>query len=171
MPSSRRTPIFEGMAKVSMNNRIHDLILAVRDVAPAGSGGPVRSMADANEPFRELFKSYLRDLAEAKQTAESWWQSVLDIESARIGDRREAEINVKLRRPAGSAAHPRIIHTLRYYWLACSSQNKDLPPRERVAPEAFVLLWLEEAGERDLAEFIASIPYWPLGMDENGNWI
>lgn len=156
---------------MSIDDRTNDLILAVNDLASAGSGGPVQSIANASSEHRALFDVYVRDLHEAKRAADSWWQDILDTETSRIGDRREAEINLRLRRPAGCVVHPRVIHNIRYYWLACSRRNEDFPPQERVAPVAFVLLWLEQSGERDLAEFIATIPYWPIGMDENGNWI
>ena len=83
----------------------------------------------------------------------------------------QAEINVKLRRPAGCVVHPKVIHTIRHFWLACLRTNESLRPQDQVAPEAFLLRWLEQAEEPELTEFVATLPFWPMGMDEQGNWI
>jgi hypothetical protein len=41
----------------------------------------------------------------------------------------------------------------------------------QVAPQAFVMLWLSEVGEQDLADFVATLPFWPVGQDEAGRWV
>lgn len=156
---------------MDLRERIRDLLAAVRDVAAAGSGGSLLTIAGASARHQALLSAYVRDLREAKQTAESWWQDLIDTETSRVGDRREAEINVKLRRPSGCVVHPGVIHIIRYYWIECLRTNQQLSPQDRVAPEALILLWLDQSGKKELAEFIATIPFWPMGMDAKGNWI
>ena len=38
-------------------------------------------------------------------------------------------------------------------------------------PEEFLLRWLVTDRLDELAEFLAGMPYWPIGMDEDGNWV
>jgi hypothetical protein len=156
---------------MTLEERIQDLTAAVRDVLLGGSEGPVRSIAVARAEHRSLFNTYVRELREAKKNAESWWQGLIDSEESRIGNRHEAETNVRLRRPAGYVVHPGVIDTIRRFWLGCLRTNDTLPTQDRVAPETFVLRWLEQEGEHDLADFVSALPYWPMGMDEQGKWI
>lgn len=150
--------------------RIDDLLAAVEDV----QGSEYRAAARWIQPtphHEHLYASYLSDLRAARGIADAWWNRIVDTEVTHIGDRQEAELNVRLRRPVGPVAHPRVILVIRHYWLACMQLNRSLPETERIAPEVLLLLWLERFGESDLAAFLAGLPYWPMGMDEQENWI
>jgi hypothetical protein len=60
---------------------------------------------------------------------------------------------------------------VREYWLKCDDVNQKTRAEERVAPEDFLLRWLADNGRDELAEFLAGMPYWPIGMDEDGRWV
>jgi len=42
---------------------------------------------------------------------------------------------------------------------------------QKVAPEELVLAWLIYANHLELAEFLADLPFWPIGLDQKGNWV
>ena len=149
--------------------RIPDLITAAFDVRPGDP--PVRSMTEATDEHRARFDRYVRELRKVKKIAEQWWNGLLEAETERIGDENHAEINVRIRRPAGPIVNPMAIHAVRSGWLDCQDINDRSPERARVAPAAFVLAWLDEAGRHDLAAFVSALPYWPLGLDDSGRWV
>jgi hypothetical protein len=150
--------------------RAVNLLRAVRDVAPDDHPPSSRARA-APGPHRALFDDYLRDLGEARQHANGWIQSIIDKEEDRTGDRQEAIRIVSERRPVGAVAHGVVIATVRRYWLACDALNREADPPRRVAPEDLVLGWLVEEGHDDLAEFLAGLPYWPIGLDTDDHWV
>jgi hypothetical protein len=117
------------------------------------------------------FERYVRELREAKQAAEGWWAGLIKAEVARIGDEHQAELNVNTRRRRGPVINPHVIHTIRAAWLDCQAINEHSAETLRVAPQAFVLSWLEETGHRELAEFVAGLPFWPMGLDDSGKWV
>lgn len=67
------------------------------------------------------------------------------------------------RRLAGAASHPKVVWIVRSYWLAAARIGE-------VSPEIFLLQWLIDSGETELVRLIACMPYWPIGLDETGNW-
>jgi hypothetical protein len=152
-----------------MASRIDALLAAARDVGPA-ERLPFRPAVESDE-HRARFQQYVRQLRSAKRVADDWWASLIATEAERIGEEEHAAVNVRLRRPPGPVVNPAVIHVIRSAWLDCQSINERSPAEARVAPEAFVLLWLQEAGRKDLADFVAGLPFWPLGLDDNGRWI
>jgi hypothetical protein len=138
-------------------------------VAPQGH--PIARQRAHVGPHGTLFAEYVQELRKAKQGVEDWWQRLIDTEEKRTGDRDQAIVNVQERRPPGPIVHGSIQSVIRKYWLACANLNQKTAPADRVAPEDLLLGWLMEDENKDLAEFLSAIRYWPIGMDQHGNWI
>lgn len=119
----------------------------------------------SSSKHRTLFASYVKELNIIVPKALSWWKDLEDV-AAEEGDKKNAWIT----RPAGPASDPHFVALIRKYWLACHQLNQDLPQNKRVFPEFFLLSWLNEVGYFDSIEIIACMPYWPIGLDESGNW-
>ena len=149
-------------------SRVTWFMQAARDMR-RDSPAEVR-IADASDSHRSLFEEYVADLQYAKKWADSWWASINQTESERNEDSVLLEQLLPKRLPAGAAAHGGNIAVIRKYWLACIAVNQKTSPEE-VMPEQFLLGWLLEKSHTDLAEFVAQLPYWPIGMDENGEWV
>jgi hypothetical protein len=149
-------------------DRAQSLLEAVRDVAPPGHppGG-----AAGSAQHRALFEQYLKKLGRAKRSADQWWLGLIDTEVKHTRNRDRAIANVKERRPIGPVSHPEVTGTVRKFWLACAALNEEVAIAERVAPEDFILGWMLRLGHDDLAKFLSGYPFWPVGMDWDGNWI
>ena len=142
----------------------------MHDVAPP-TAPTVFQYGGGSPEHHARFQRYAAELRDAKRIAEDWWKGLIETETARIGDEAQATINVNLRRRYGPVVDPNVIRTIRSAWLDCQSINESVPVTRRVAPEAFVLLWLDDTGLRDLAGFVATLPFWPMGLDDAGRWI
>jgi hypothetical protein len=143
---------------------------AAAEITPEGAP-PRRRLSEASPLHRQRFDAYVVALRAARREAESWWSGLLEAETERVGDAESARINVELRRRAGPVSNPHVIHVIRAGWLDCQTVNQQLPELMRVAPEAFVLLWLYEAQHRALADLVATLHYWPIGLAEDGTWM
>ena len=148
--------------------KIHNMIAAVRDIAPEDH--PRASKLEMPKKHRALFQEYLADLSEAREVAEGWWGALILAEEERTGDREQAIEIVKRRRPVGASVHGSVIAVIRKYWLACDALNRLGETRDRVAPEEFVLGRLLDGEHDGHAEFLAGIPFWPIGLDREGRW-
>jgi hypothetical protein len=148
-------------------DRAQALMQAARDVSPDEKSGMPSSFS---QPHRLLFDKYLAELRVAKQWAERWWQSLIDVEQHRTRDVERARRNVVIRWPVGRVAHQGVIAVVRRFWLECDALNRKAEGGQRVAPEEFVLGRLIRS-EPSLAEFLSDLPFWPLGMDEHDHWI
>jgi hypothetical protein len=158
------------MASVAQDwrSRVDALLQAGRDIREE----PSRQVAVRLGPAHAaLHTEYVRDLRKAKQWAESWWQSVIKTETTRAENAAAAERQVRARFPGRPVGHGSVIAALRKYWLACDSINETSPPDEWMAAEEFLLGTLVGSPDQDLAEFLADLQYWPIGMDANGRWV
>lgn len=156
-------------AKSDWKERTTQLQQAIQDVAPDGHPrmGSVGSLR-----HRALFRRYLVELSEAKELAEDWWSALIDAEEEdRTGDREQAVKNVELRRPVGPVGHGAVIEVVRRFWLECAALNREVDETDRVAPEEFVLGWLLGPEYQELAKFLSNLPFWPMGLDWEGNWV
>lgn len=148
--------------------RATELQRAIQDVAPTdhprtGSVGSSRHYA--------LFDQYLTELREAKELAEDWWEALIDAEEEdRTGDRDQAIANVEGRRSVGPVAHGAVVEVVRKFWVECAALNRQVGETERVAPEEFVLGWLMNEYQ-EFAAFLSDLPFWPIGLDWEGNWV
>jgi hypothetical protein len=100
-----------------------------------------------------------------------WYQSLIDVEEERVDDHKLAAQAVKERWPVGAVAQGRVIAVIRKYWLECAALNLQLKDSEKLAPEDFVLERLMVKGPEKLARFLSPLPYWPIGLDREGNWV
>jgi hypothetical protein len=73
--------------------------------------------------------------------------------------------------PAGAAFDARVVAVVRKYWLACDVLNQKVAEDVRISPQVFLLEWLLREREQEALEVLAGMPYWPIGMDPNGNWV
>ncbi len=73
-------------------------------------------------------------------------------------------------RPAGPAARPEVVWVVRTYWLECVNINRQLPPNRRVPPETLLIEWLQNGGRSTLVAVLSGMPYWPIGIDQNGEF-
>ncbi len=153
--------------------RAQQLIQMIQDLG-AITEHPVnlfQSISAGSYPHQRLFEDYVKDLRQAKQWTEGWWQALIQTEMLRTPDYDFAIEKVKRRWPLGPTPTKKIITVVRKYWLACDRLNKQVQPHERVSPVTFILQWLMEREHDDLAEFLTGFPYWPVGLDEDGNWV
>ena len=72
---------------------------------------------------------------------------------------------------AGPAACSEIIWTVRKFWLECAKLNANHPTEMRVIPEVFLLQWLADDNQDEWVKVLSGMPYWPIGIDESGNWV
>jgi hypothetical protein len=149
-----------------------DLLQSVGDVAPADHP-PAGGIGAAGAPHQRLFSAYVQKLRAAKKVAEIWWNATVESyrTSGRRGARDEALRTAKEIRPLGARCDSNFIGLLRQYWFECLALNASVDPEQRVAPEYFLLAWLIETGEDELAEFISGLTYWPIGQDKKGRWV
>ena len=143
------------------------LIRAVKDVAPLPPGV---AFSAASKPYVALFEAYLAELRTAKGWAEDWWESLIEAEKDRCGSKKRAVANIKTSWPVGAVAHKGMIGVIRKFWLGCQTLNQKNAESKRVPPEEFIMGWLITQDEA-LAEFLSGLPFWPMGIDEDGKWV
>jgi hypothetical protein len=150
---------------------VYQLLNAPSDVE---GGTPVSdydgSAADAHEDLRKLFSAYRNGYRFFYPHAERWWKGCVAAELTEKRTRYEALQAAFERRLAGPASAPEFVWFIRYFWLRCDGINKKLPLEHRVAPEVVLLKWLVDAGDQDYVTLITCMPYWPMGLDEQGEW-
>lgn len=117
----------------------------------------------------KLFATYVDEFKEVKEATDAWWAGLIAAEQEKTGDSEQALINVKKRWPIGPVAHPWVIAVIRKYFFACQELNES--GAEEVYPHQFVSDWLLEEETEDLADFVSRLTYWPLGLDEDGDFV
>jgi hypothetical protein len=101
------------------------------------------------------------------------WDDEVESTANDSGDRQAALAEQWMAYPAGPAAQPFFVALIRHYWLACDSLNRNVQPSSGVTPETFLLGWLMHLSPRhdEALNVLACMPYWPLGLDQEGNWL
>jgi hypothetical protein len=154
------------ITKTRLKAGINRLLAAPMDLAL--SGAPVWD-ADPKAPgsaqHRALFKLYVKELRKKVPAALRFWE---DLASAAKSD--GDEMAAWRTRPAGPASDPHFVAVIRNYWLRCHALNMEVEAGERIPPEVFLLAWLVAAEHSNFVEVLACMPYWPIGMDEDGAW-
>jgi len=132
---------------------------------------PPMMLSEASEPHRSAFTNYLEEMTEIYDLACKWWEGSLDgiMEEKGISRGRAVKIAIS-QRMAGPAALPDLVWLLRTYWLKCVEINRGVSEALRVPPEVFLLKWLIDRGEAEWVKLLSCMPYWPIGLDENGKW-
>lgn len=117
-----------------------------------------------------IYREYVAILNSSTVNAVTWWNSLVVRANEQIGDvDKSIRLNYELR-PAGPASHPFIVATVREYWLKLTQLPKNDTDDVELFPPTILLNWLIEDGFTDMSDLLTGMPYWPIGLDENGNW-
>ena len=113
----------------------------------------------------ELFADYVRELGDARRIAVNWRRSQIDaaVESGASVDEVEGILTAKYGPPA---AHPRVLGAIIKYFFLCQALNATHQPgvaKSFAEPLVFVHEMLSGKHE-DLWNFLAELPYLPLGL-------
>jgi hypothetical protein len=128
-------------------------------------------LADASEFHRLAHHAYLRDLERALVEAERWWTEQLGHREARGLSAEQAVADCYEAHPVGPVSHPRVLGVIQAYWVLCEEINAILRSTERrIAPEQLLLDWLRDGHRDSWVEVLVAMPYWPIGLDEQGRW-
>ncbi len=149
---------------------IQRLLAQPRDVAPPSDIRVARRHDEASAAHRTLFVEYVKELLDAYNIGTEWWADIISTEEELQGGREKALEKAFNDRIAGAASSPNVVWVVRRYWLKCVTINATVGKETGVAVEIFLLQWLIDAGQPELAKLVACMPYWPIGLDENGNW-
>lgn len=149
------------------------LISAPKDLrfCDYASIGETHGRFEGSPAHRSLFNEYKEILGEVVDVALDWWAETIEARKQLTNDNDEAIRAAWLSRPAGPASFPGIVALIRDYWLACHEINKSVPNEQRVPPEVFLLFWLQEDKKTQEVAVLSCMPYWPIGLDEHGNWV
>jgi len=118
-----------------------------------------------------LFEDYKEEVAFIAAVALEWWEDTVAARKRNAEDERLAVHNAWIDRPAGPASFPGLVAFVRDYWFACDQLNKEVAHNERVAPWTFLLGWLIDQENEKAVSVLACMPYWPVGLDRQGNWV
>jgi hypothetical protein len=116
----------------------------------------------------ELFEEYLKEMRDAQALAEAWWKDLV---------KKAGAAEARRRWPLGPAAHPRVIHLLRKYWFKVEDINRDIEAgkgkkgEDVVYPQHLLADGLLDGKNDDLAQWLNTLTYWPLGLDENDDYV
>jgi hypothetical protein len=130
------------------------------------------STVDQNgtQRHRDLFQGYLSELRPVVEFAVNWWVEAMAYQTEQQGNAERARQSLLEEYPAGPASQGRFVAVVRKYWLACDALNATLPPSAWLDPPKFLLGWPIETGESLAVEVLASQPYWPICLTEDGQW-
>lgn len=158
---------------------IHDLTRGVKRLM--GAPGYLPRTAPANAPtsfasaspeHQALFIAYEQHLQRALVEAERWWSGIIANTSGGLFRRKsKAVANAYQRFFAGPATRPELQWTLHTYWTRCATLNARCAEASQIHPETLLLGWINDGRHPGWVEAITCLPYWPIGMDEGGQWV
>jgi hypothetical protein len=155
----------------NVNKRLYALLNAPKDIdAGTKVSNYARRLADASAEHQKLFSAYRNGYKFFYPHAEKWWRGCIAAQEEFHPTRAEAIDAAYDVRLAGPASVPEYVWFIRYFWLKCDGINKAMPIGDRVAPEQLLLQWLVDAGDTDYVTLVTCMPYWPMGVDEQGEW-
>ncbi|MBP7241251.1 hypothetical protein [Amaricoccus sp.] len=146
------------------------LTMAPKDLRPRkGAISESHALATAPLSYKALFSDYLAEFHPVYDLAAARWNGdVEDLISQGLTFTQAIRTKID-DGVAGPAGHPRVVWLIRKYWLACCTLNRE-GRTESILPETFLLEWLAETREDGFVQLLTAMPYWPIGIDENGNW-
>ena len=124
-------------------------------------------MKALGEGYEELLDHYVKDLRLAKADAAARHEGRMKTWTKRLGS--EARASEKLARNPPLCTGKRVVAVVRKYWLACDALNRR-HPEQAIEPPDFLVSFLRRK-DPSLALFISEMPYWPIGKDNEGNWV
>lgn len=134
------------------------LVLETPDYLPVSRG------------LESLHRAYRTDF-EAWSAAEiDWWRGVVERLMPDSGNVREAAMAAYERWPAGPASREDMVGLFRKYWFACEAASLELPESKRMWPEDFLLGGCSATEDATRYLVVTAMPYWPMGLDSNGQW-
>jgi hypothetical protein len=155
----------------NVDKAIHQLLTAPDDLAGLiPDQGKAVAIAESTAEHQEVYAEYLANFRVAYDVADNWWKGCVQpfIDD---GHSREEAIDMAYdNRLAGPASAPEVVWFFRTYWLEFDEVNRGLAAKDRVPPQVCMLGWLVEEGHQDYIRLLTCMPYWPMGLDENGNW-
>jgi hypothetical protein len=170
--AATRPPV-DGLTAHNVDKGIRRLLLAPRDLPQVWPRPEVPITKSAAAPAHlRMFDAYVRDIKRAVDEAVySWSFRIREMQEERGMNQAQAVDQAYNNFLAGPAGSPYVIWAVRKYWLACEAINKDLPIDRRVPPEVFLMSWLLGHEHQEEVQVLAQLPFWPLGMNGEGNWI
>jgi len=164
------------MAKVIPDNLMQLGIRRLLDnpLTLKGCGAPVWEAGEGiagSDRHRSMFDEYVEEVDYVAAIALEWWNKTLAARSSGATNKRAAFRDAWRSRPAGPASYPGLVALVRDFWLTCHALNQEVDEGERVPPWTFLLAWLRDAGHDEAVRVLACMPYWPIGLDEDGNWV
>ncbi|HEX6708669.1 MAG TPA: hypothetical protein VF169_28285 [Albitalea sp.] len=146
---------------------LHRLLNGPRDVRDSGAVDDDVDFQHAAPEYRDLFEQYSGALVPECARAAAEWDAALSQSM-----QADAE-TMWFQSPAGPATKPSLVALLRDYWLACAGLPARNPSLRPLAPEVFMLKWVVErfGADHECVQVLACMPYWPIGMDEQGHWV
>jgi hypothetical protein len=152
---------------------IQRLLTAPLDLLPCGA--PVWRSGHGfrvSQSHRAMFLRYRGEVDLVTGVALRWWEETLEARKELGPNERQAIREAWIARPAGPASFPGLVSLVRDFWLSCHALNTQCDVEDRVPPEVFLLQWLIEDGDYQQAvNVLACMPYWPIGLDRDGNWV
>lgn len=159
------------MIPYDVERGVRRLLTAPRDLPESISWQePAIKKEQASNQHQQLFDEYVKSLNIAVKAAIEWWEGMIKARVVRGVVQEEAMNEVYMARLAGPAAKPEVVYVIRKYWLNCITINAELHDMQPVPPEVFLLSWLIDENQEILVQILAGMPYWPIGLDCDGNW-
>lgn len=126
--------------------------------------------ANASASVAALYQAYLDDVLPVAKKAQHEWKHFVDASTKIHGSHSEGMRVSLVARLSGMSANEDFVSCIRRHWFAVTQNNLTLPLEERVAPEDVLLLWPYEDELEDIFQVVVTMAYWPLGLDDDGNW-
>jgi hypothetical protein len=121
--------------------------------------------------YRLLFETYERQIGAAADEAQKWWESTIDARVDANCDLEAAASEAWYSRPAGPASYPGLVRVIRSNWLTCANLNRRTGPDQGVPPEILLLGWLDDGKHAKEVKVLSCMPYWPIGLTRDGQWL
>jgi hypothetical protein len=128
------------------------------------------ALATASLPYRSAFEAYLDDMGLALAVASAAWEAKIDDLVASGLSEEDAIAQLIEESLAGPASHPIVAWAVRKHWLACDALNRTSESGRWVPPETLAIKWVHDAGHTEVLQLLSALPYWPVGLDEAGDW-
>ena len=126
-----------------------------------------------NNTYKNLFNEYVKELDNAVSCEEDKLDSIR--EKMLMEGKSEVEIeNFIMGKFEPICCSGRVIAVFRKYWLKCNDLNVNNNKNGfdgYVNPKVFTIDWLSNDGDPyELFELMNGLPYYPIGIDENGDY-